>query len=159
MDHHQVEIQPRGAGYLLRTEQRLSTPLDRVFEFFADAHNLQEITPPYLRFRILTPQPIDMQVGRLIEYRLRLHNIIPIYWQTEITAWEPPHRFVDEQRKGPYLYWIHQHQFYASGKETVAVDEVRYRPRFARLTQRWLVARDLRDIFNYRAQKLARLLV
>ena len=82
----------RNAGYFtLTSEQWLPRPVSEVFPFFADAGNLDALTPPWLRFEILTPRPIPMRVGALIEYRLRLHGI-PLRWRSEITAWEPPHR-------------------------------------------------------------------
>ena len=84
----------------LKTEQKIEKPQDELFSFFSDAHNLAEITPPWLHFRVLTPPPIEMKVGSRIDYRLKLRGI-PIRWQSEITAWNPPHAFVDEQRRGP----------------------------------------------------------
>lgn len=99
--------------------------LEDVFDFFSRAENLQRITPEALRFEILTPLPIDMRVGALIDYRLRL-NGLPIEWRTEITAWEPPYRFEDTQLRGPYRVWIHEHRFERHGDETRMSDRVDY---------------------------------
>src|SRR5579871_5848818 len=89
-------------------EQFLPRPLEEVFPFFADAGNLPILTPPWLHFHILTTRPIEMRRGALIDYRLRIHGL-PIRWQSEIVEWDPPHRFVDEQRRGPYRLWHHEH--------------------------------------------------
>lgn len=137
----------------LRTAIRLPRPRAEVFDFFGDAGNLQEITPPWLHFRIVTPQPIGMRPGALIEYKLRLHGL-PIRWQTEITAWEPPLRFVDEQLRGPYRLWQHEHTFEEIDGGTLAEDRVRYSVPFGSLANRLLVARDLTGIFRYRHRKL-----
>lgn len=140
----------------LRTRIRLAQPRPEVFAFFADAANLEAITPPWLRFRILTPQPIEMRPGAPIEYRLRLHGL-PIRWKTEITAWAPPDRFVDEQRSGPYRLWVHEHTFEdAPGGGTFVLDRVRYRVPFGRLANWLLVARDVRTIFTWRSEALLR---
>src|SRR4051812_30126380 len=102
-------------GYhTLRREQTLPGAPDDVFGFFADAGNLEAITPPSLSFHITTPQPIEMGVGTLIEYRLRLHRL-PISWLTRIEVWEPGVRFVDQQLRGPYALWHHTHEFEATG--------------------------------------------
>src|SRR5438105_4101409 len=82
-------------------EQWLPVARDKVFAFFADAGNLDAITPPWLHFQVVTPQPMTLQAGAVIDYRLRVHGL-PMPWQSEITIWEPPHRFVDVQRRGPY---------------------------------------------------------
>lgn len=127
--------------------------IGEVFAFHADAANLQTITPPWLDFRILTPPPIDMRPGAFIQYRLRLRGL-PIRWLTEITAWEPPHRFVDEQRRGPYRLWVHEHRFEAVEGGTQIEDIVRYAVPFGRLVHGWAVGPDVRRIFTYRHERL-----
>src|SRR5262245_5790145 len=97
-------------GYLIEREQWVPKPIEDVFGFFADATNLEAITPAWLRFRIVTPTPIAMAVGTLIAYRLRWRGL-PLHWTTRIEAWEPPHRFVDMQLSGPYRSWHHTHSF------------------------------------------------
>lgn len=146
--------------YELRTRVRLPRPRPEVFAFFADAGNLEAITPPWLHFHIATPRPIAMRQGALIDYRLRLRGI-PIRWKTEITAWDPPHRFVDEQLRGPYRLWIHEHVFEKDGEGTIVEDYVRYAVPFGPLgylANRLLVARDLRGIFGYREERLRKIL-
>jgi ligand-binding SRPBCC domain-containing protein len=135
------------------SELWLPSPRNEVFSFFADASNLERITPPWLKFQILTPGPITMRAGALIDYRLRVHGL-PIRWQTEITAWEPPFRFVDEQRRGPYRRWIHTHTFQARDGGTLCTDEVRYAVPGGRLINWLLVRRDVAAIFAYRATVL-----
>ena len=120
-----------------------------VFPFFADAFNLERLTPPSLGFRVLTPPPIEMKVGTLIDYRVRLRGV-PMRWQSEITAWEPPHRFADEQRRGPYRLWIHEHTFTSQDGGTMAKDTVRYAVPGGAIVQRLFVASELKRIFNYR---------
>ena len=137
----------------LRTGIRLPRPRSEVFAFFADAGNLQELTPPWLRFRILTPQPVAMGQGARIDYRIRLRGL-PIGWKTEITAWEPPHRFVDEQLRGPYRLWVHEHSFEEIEGGTIAEDHVRYAVPGGALVNCLLVARDLRALFLYRHRRL-----
>lgn len=136
-----------------RARTRVPRPRAEVFAFFADAGNLQELTPPWLRFEILTPRPIEMHPGALIDYRLHL-RFIPIRWRTEITVWEPPHRFVDTQLRGPYRMWIHEHAFEEDGDGTVCHDFVRYAVPFGALANRLVVARDVRRIFAYRERRL-----
>ncbi len=118
---------------ILQREQRLPGPPEEVFGFFADAHNLEALTPPLLRFRLMTPAPIAMGTGTLIRYRLRVHRV-PVSWLTEITEWDPPHRFVDEQVTGPYALWHHTHTFEPIGDgDTLMRDVVRYRIGFGPL--------------------------
>jgi ligand-binding SRPBCC domain-containing protein len=145
-----VSIRPRvGGGFVLQASQGLPHPPADVFPFFADAGNLERITPPWLRFRIRTPLPIDMHVGALIEYSLRVHGL-PVRWRTEITAWEPPARFVDEQLRGPYRWWVHEHRFEPAEGGTLATDRVEYGVPGGQLANRVLVGRDLQRIFAYR---------
>ena len=138
--------------YVLRREQWIARPIDEVFAFFADAHNLEEITPPWLGFRILSMNTDFIEEGTTISYRLRLHGI-PIRWQTEICEWNPPHCFVDEQKKGPYNLWRHTHRFEAHGSRTRMIDEVRYSLPFGvlgRIVHAVKVRRDVSRIFDYR---------
>ena len=98
------------AEHILERKQIIERPLREVFDFFADAGNLERITPPELNFHITTPQPIDVKKGALIDYELKLRGI-PIRWRTEITQWNPPFDFVDTALKSPYKQWIHLHTF------------------------------------------------
>jgi ligand-binding SRPBCC domain-containing protein len=139
--------------YTLETELWLPRTPGEVFGFFADATNLEMLTPSWLRFTIVTPVPIEMKAGTRIDYRLRLHGI-PIRWQSEITTWDPPECFVDEQRRGPYRLWIHEHGFRLAGTGTVVGDMVRYAVLGGRLITQFLVAPELKRIFDYRHKKL-----
>ena len=134
--------------FVLRTRQSVRLDLDSTFAFFADAGNLQLLTPPWLDFAITTPLPIEMRLGARIDYRLKLHGI-PIQWQTLISEWNPPHSFVDEQIRGPYRLWRHRHAFTASDEGTLVEDEVRYQVLGGRLANLF-VERDLLRIFSYR---------
>ena len=146
--------------YQLRREQWLDLTREELFPFFADAGNLEAITPPWLGFRILTPRPIEMRAGTLIDYSLRLHGI-PLRWRTRITEWNPPFDFVDEQLSGPYRLWRHRHEFETRGERTLMRDTVDYAlplgplGRFAHWA--W-VRRDLDTIFDFRFARVAELL-
>ncbi len=147
-------------SFLLEREQWIPRRIEEVFAFFADAKNLETITPPWLRFRILSPEPIAMQAGTLIVYRLRWHWL-PLRWLTEITEWEPPWRFVDVQRRGPYALWHHTHEFEPHAGGTRMRDRVRYAlplGLLGALMHRLIVRRDLQAIFDYRARKVAEVL-
>jgi ligand-binding SRPBCC domain-containing protein len=146
--------------HILQREQRLPGAPAEVFEFFADARNLEAITPPLLRFRLVTPDPIAMGRGTLIRYRLRVRGL-PISWLTEIKEWDPPHRFVDEQLEGPYALWHHTHTFEADGDATIMRDVVRYAIGFGTLgalANALVVRRDVAGIFDFRAQRVRELL-
>jgi len=145
--------------HLLERRQRVELPVRRAFEFYGDAHNLERITPPWLGFQVITPQPIEMGVGTLIEYRLRLHRV-PVRWRTRIEAWDPPRRFVDVQVSGPYSLWEHTHTFEEDGPDaTIIGDRVRYSIPFGplgELANRLLVRRDVERIFDYRREAVER---
>ncbi len=138
--------------------QRLELPIEQAFEFYAQARNLETITPPWLGFRVTTPGAIEMREGALIEYRLALHRI-PVRWRTRIEAWEPPVRFVDAQLRGPYSLWVHTHTFEPDGPDGVVIgDHVRYALPFGPLgaiAHAAFVRRDLERIFDYRAHAVA----
>ena len=146
--------------YQLRREQWLNLSREELFPFFADAGNLEAITPPWLGFRILTPRPIEMAAGTLIDYSLRLHGI-PLRWRTKITRWNPPFDFVDEQLSGPYRLWRHLHEFETHGDRTLMRDTVDYALPLGPLGQlaHWAwVRRDLDKIFDYRFAKVEEML-
>lgn len=152
--------------YELRRVQTLPLPPEEVFEFFADARNLEAITPPFLKFRVLTQGPIEMRRGALIEYRLQLFGV-PFGWRTEIESYDPPRLFVDRQLRGPYALWHHTHTFTPITDDvgrtvsTEMTDVVRYRIRFGvlgRLARVLFVRRTLDRIFDYRARKIDELL-
>ena len=140
-------------GYRLNAVQWFDLPIDQVFSFFSDARELERITPGFLHFKVLTPGPIDIQQGTLIDYRLKLHGI-PIKWRTEICDWEPPFRFVDQQLRGPYRRWHHEHTFEEIDGKTKVSDNVHYIPRGGSLIHKFLVKPDLEKIFRFRQDRL-----
>ena len=147
-----------GKIWVLNAKQVLSRPVDEVFPFFADAHNLERLTPKFLQFNVLTPRPIPMESGCIINYKLKVRGI-PIRWKTTILDWDPPHQFVDNQDSGPYALWHHTHTFEPTedGTGTICTDTVRYKPKgwiLAPLINRFFVQRDVENIFRYRFKML-----
>lgn len=138
-------------AYVLERTQVVPVPLEEAFVFFADARNLERITPPWLRFRILEA-PADLHAGARLRYRLRLFGI-PIGWRTEIVEWTPPRGFVDVQRRGPFLLWEHTHRLTPVAGRTEIYDHVRYRlflGPLGGLVRRLLVRGWVEGIFDYR---------
>lgn len=141
--------------YELRRRQWVPHPLGNVFEFFAKAENLEQLTPAFLRFQI-TRTPPRMERGARIDYKLRIHGV-PLRWRTVIEKWAPPLEFVDIQTKGPYKLWHHTHRFRSENGGTWIEDIVRYALPFGpigRVVNRWMVARDVAAIFAYREGKV-----
>jgi hypothetical protein len=143
----------------LHREQWVERPIDDVFAFFAEARNLEAITPPWIGFKILSMSTPTIEQGTLIRYRIRLPGI-PMYWQTEISAWNPPHNFVDDQKKGPYKRWHHTHTFEAHGNRTKVIDDVEFALPFGvlgRMVHAVKVRPDVERIFEYRRAQIERL--
>jgi ligand-binding SRPBCC domain-containing protein len=145
------------AEHILKRESTIELPRDEVFDFFSNAANLERITPAELNFHILTQQPIEMLVGAVIEYKLKL-NGFPMSWKSLISRWDPPNEFVDEQLSGPYKQWIHRHTFIEVDANTTLIeDEVRYRlplEPFGDLAH-FFVVRQLNNIFDHRQKVVA----
>lgn len=138
-----------------KSEIWLPRPIEEVFAFFSDPANLALITPPRLDFRMVVPGPIEMRVGALLNYKLRIRGF-PVRWRSKITEWEPPHRFVDEQIRGPYRLWIHEHKFELRDGGTLVRDHVRYAVPFDWALHKLVVRPDVERIFAYRTQSLLR---
>lgn len=139
--------------FSLHREILLAHDIDKVFAFFGDPANLERLTPRWLKFEVLTPPVDEVKPGLLIDYRLKVRGI-PIRWQSEITIWEPPYRFVDEQRRGPYRMWHHEHTFTSQGGGTLCGDRVDYAVPGGRLVNRFFVAPDLKRIFDFRHSRM-----
>jgi ligand-binding SRPBCC domain-containing protein len=148
------------AVHRLQRRQYLDHPREQVFAFFAAARNLERITPSWLRFEVLTPEPVEMTVGAVIDYRLHLHGM-RLGWTSQIEVWEPGRQFVDRSLRGPFALWHHRHRFATSGEGTIVSDEVHYAVPYGaigELAHPLFVARDLSRIFDHRQQEVRRIL-
>ena len=139
----------------LHREIIVAASLSKTFAFFADAANLQRLTPPWLHFSIVTPVPVQMRIGLEIAYLIRLYGL-PLPWRSRIDVWQPCIHFVDRQIVGPYRWWRHEHRFEAVPGGTRVIDDVDYAPRLGWLSGA-VVRRDLRRIFAYRHEALRRI--
>jgi ligand-binding SRPBCC domain-containing protein len=145
--------------WVLEREQWLGRPLAEVFAFFADARNLEALTPPWLAFRVRTPEPIDVREGARIDYTIRL-GPVPLRWRTRIEEWKPGERFVDVQERGPYALWVHEHDFRPLGGGVLLRDRVRYALPFGplgRAVHAAVVRGLLARIFDYRYARVREL--
>ena len=141
----------------LERSVELARDLDEVHAFFANPENLSLLTPPWLSFEILTPTPLEMRRGAIFDYAIKMRGL-PMKWRSLISAWDPPHRFVDEQLRGPYRVWVHEHLFERTPGGTRVTDRIRYAALGGRIVDRLLVRPDLERIFNYRIERMSALL-
>lgn len=142
--------------YTFKSTTILNSKIDKVFNFFCKAENLQKLTPQSLEFRILSEIPIEMKKGAVIDYKIKLYGI-SVKWKTEITAWNPPFEFEDTQLKGPYKLWKHSHIFKDLGEKTEMTDIVEYNPKgwpFNSLLNHFFVRKEVEKIFSYREEKI-----
>ncbi len=158
---HELRLERAPDGYRIVTRQFLPLPMAEVFAFFEDPRNLARITPPWLSFRIIDPDSVEMRLGARLEYTIRWLGL-PLRWTTVITGYHPPFFFEDSQMRGPYARWVHQHRFREADGGTWVEDQVSYRLPFGvlgRLAHPLLVRQQLRGIFEYRAKSIQDLLV
>lgn len=150
----------QGNHFVHHAEQYIPLKRQQIFPFFADAKNLEEITPELLKFHVEKISTAEIQEGTLIDYRLKIHGV-PVSWRTEIRQWKPNEMFVDQQLKGPYSVWHHTHQFEDLGPGTLMTDTVRYKLPLGILG--WLAAgkmvqNDVQNIFSYRRKKTSQIM-
>ncbi len=146
-------------AHFLKSQIQINKPISEVFQFFSKAENLNLLTPPELNFKIITPLPIVLNCGAIIDYRIQLSGF-PFSWKTEITKWNPPYQFVDTQLQGPYQTWIHEHKFESKDGYTIMHDLVEYKAKgwiFEPLIHRFFVAKRVKKIFEYRTLQINRL--
>ncbi len=142
-----------GSEFTLVCRARVPRPIGDVFPFFSDPRNLEQITPELLQFKIVGEPPAQIEEGSVIEYKLRVRGL-PLRWRSVISTWDPPHRFVDTQLKGPYRQWIHEHRFIDEGESTMMQDTIRYKVLGGRLINHLFVRKDVMKIFGYRTEFL-----
>ena len=139
--------------YNLEFEQFIDLPIEDVFDFFSKPENLSLITPPRLRFDILTPTPLEMKEGQLIDYSLKILYLIKLHWRTLITDYQKPYKFIDQQIKGPYTLWHHTHTFEEKDGGTLIKDNLKYAIPFGwigRAIHFIYIKHDINGIFQYR---------
>jgi ligand-binding SRPBCC domain-containing protein len=145
--------------HVLEKRQELAVPLESVFQFFQQPENLDVLTPPWLRFRMLTPGPLQMRTGAVFDYRISMRGI-PLRWTAAIVEYDPPHEFVDLQLRGPYSFWHHRHSFESTERGTLVTDCVHYELPFGPLG-RWAhtlwTRSDLERVFDFRCARLSEL--
>ena len=140
----------------LEYEQWVPQPPPAIFPFFSDAHNLEKITPAFMRFSVRGVSTPEMQEGTVLDYRLQVHGM-PMRWRSVIESWNPPSGFVDRQVRGPYGLWHHTHEFESWNGGTIVRDRIRYAlpmGALGELVAGWLVARDVATIFAYRHEQI-----
>ena len=143
--------------YNLKFEQKIDLPVSDVFDFFSKPENLSLITPSRLKFDIITPTPLEMKEGQLIDYSLKIMYVIKLHWRTLITHFEKPVKFIDQQIKGPYSLWHHTHKFKKIDGGTLIIDELKYAIPFGflgRLIHFLYIKHDIKSIFEYRHKNL-----
>lgn len=134
----------------------LPSTRQRTFDFLSDVRNLDRLTPPWLRFEVLTPTPMILDVGAVVDYRLRWHGL-PLRWQSAVTLWEPRRRVAYEQRRGPYRRWVHEQVCEDHDGGTLVSDRIEWSVFGGFLARRW-VAAEVRELFEHRAEAARRLL-
>ncbi|MEM9185012.1 MAG: SRPBCC family protein [Planctomycetota bacterium] len=149
----EITRDPDRRGYILHAECVLPRPVDEMFAFFSQPENLAKLTPPWMHFKILTPEPIEMAAGTVLDYRVKILKFVPMRWRSKITTWEPGVAFADTQVRGPYTRWDHDHRFEAVESGTRMIDHVRYGVPGGGLVHRLLVKPDLEKIFAYRLER------
>ena len=137
----------------LETSLWLPKPRENIFPFFSDAFNLELLTPSFLKFKVITPRPIVMECGTKINYKLSLRGI-PMWWTSLINDWDPPFKFVDQQIRGPFLFWNHEHIFEPMDGGCLVRDKLEYKVLGGSLVNKLAVFNDLQKIFDYRRLKL-----
>ena len=154
-----IEINIRKIGvwkYQLKTSMKFKKSVEEIFDFFSSINNLDLITPPFLKFRILSNKNVRIQNGTIFKYRLSLHGV-PIIWKSRINNWDPPYKFVDEQIMGPFLSWSHLHKFSKENEFTFIEDIVDYKVLGGFLIHELFVKKDLINIFSFRKEKLKKI--
>jgi ligand-binding SRPBCC domain-containing protein len=158
MWHKRIQFgrSPTSGGSRMETSQFVPERREIIFKFFSNVFGLQELTPSWVNFQVLSAHPIDIRKGTIIDCRLCLHRVA-IRWQSRIEVWEPPCRFVDLQVRGPYRYWHHEHVFEPANGGTICRDIVDYVVRGGWIIDRLFVRSDLKRIFEFRQRKLGQL--